>query len=50
MEALCIVLGVDHKATKKPVDPLSPYGDFYYDYWEYSKKFLLNEKLLKIFR
>lgn len=46
MEAMCYVLGVETKVQFKPVEvgSLQKYQDF----WEYSKKYLLNDKLIKI--
>ncbi|KRX01956.1 hypothetical protein PPERSA_07601 [Pseudocohnilembus persalinus] len=46
MEAMCYVLGVDQNIKWKPVEvgAIQKYQDF----WEYSKKFLLNDKLIKV--
>lgn len=43
MEGICLALGVDKNVPWKPKSP----GSFekIQDFWEYSKKYLLNEKL-----
>lgn len=43
MEGMCLALGVDKNVKWKPTYP----GSFekFQDFWEYSKKYILNEKL-----
>lgn len=46
MEAMCYVLGVEQNIKFKPVEIGS--NQKYQDFWEYAKKYLLNDKLIKI--
>ena len=45
MQGLCITLGEDNNVKWKPKEPGSL--EKIQDFWEYSKKYLLNDKLLK---
>lgn len=45
MEGMCFALGIDKNVKWKPVAPGSLQK--YQDFWEYSKKYILNDKLQK---
>ena len=45
MQGLCIILGEDNNVKMKPKEPGSM--EKIQDFWEHSKKYVLNEKLLK---
>lgn len=46
MQSVCIALGEDGQVKWKPKDPSDPGKGKEQDFWEYSKRVLLNSKLI----
>ena len=46
MQSVCIALGEENNAKWKPKDPSDPGKGKEQDFWEYSKRMLLNNKLI----
>ena len=47
MQAVIIALGEDGNVKWKNIDPNDPSKGKILDFWEYAKKYLLNNKLIK---